>query len=137
MEEEKIIDQSVLAKDIAEKISYEFMDHFLVKPLDPIKVTKEFTKPVSENKPVKDENGIEAVDYDKTETEVQEVDSDFRKGIVLKVPFSYTRMSEAGSHNMEINVGDVIVFRERAGIYFDLLKDSRLVRYYDIMAVEK
>lgn len=137
MEENINIDQSVLAKDVAEKISYEFMDHFLVKPLDPIKVTKEFIRPVSENKPVKDENGIEAIDYDKTETEVQEVDSDFRKGIVLKVPFSYTRTSEAGSRNMEINVGDVIVFRERAGIYFDLLKDSRLVRYYDIMAVEK
>ena len=47
MEEEKIIDQSVLAEDVASKIPYEFRDFFLIKPLDPVKVKKEFSTPVA------------------------------------------------------------------------------------------
>lgn len=138
MEENVIIDQSVLAEDIASKIPYEFTDMFLVKPLDPIKVTKEFSKPVSEKPAVKDENGVEAVDYDKVETEVKEVDSDYRKGIVLKMPISYTNaMNDEKFTPIKINVGDTVLFRERAGAYFDLLKDSRMIRYYDIVAIEK
>lgn len=140
MEENINIDQSVLANDVSEKIIYDFVDNFLVKPLDPIKVTKEFVKPVSNKKPTKDENGIEAVDYDSTETEVKEVDSDFRRGIVLKVPMSYTKMYEDTTHPTylpRIEVGNIIIFRDQAGIYFDLLKDSKMVRTYDIVAIER
>ena len=140
MEENINIDQSVLANDVSEKIIYDFVDNFLVKPLDPIKVTKEFVKPVSNEKPVKDENGIEAVDYDSTETEVKEVDSDFRRGIVLKVPMSYTKIYEDTAHPTylpRIEVGNIIIFRDQAGIYFDLLKDSKMVRTYDIVAIER
>ena len=64
MEEEKIIDQSVLAEDVASQIKYQFLDFFLVKPLDPIKVKKEFSTPVAKTEPVKDDNGIEAQDFD-------------------------------------------------------------------------
>ena len=139
MEENEIVDQSVLAQDVASKIEYDFLDFFLVKPLDVIKVTKEFTKPVSDKPAKKDENGIEAVDYDKVETEVKEVDSDFRKGIVLKVPTTYT--AQLNNDNIgclqKINVGDTVVFNERAGRFFDLLKDSRLIRLYDIVAIVK
>jgi hypothetical protein len=71
MEEDKIIDQSALAEDVSSKIEYTFIDRFLVKPLDVVKVKKTFTKPVSDKKPVVDENGIEAVDYDTVETEVK------------------------------------------------------------------
>ena len=46
MEKEKIIDQSLVAESVAEKIPYDFVDSFLVKPLDPIKVMKQFNKPV-------------------------------------------------------------------------------------------
>ena len=76
------IDQSVLAQDISSKINYEFRSTFLVKPLDPVKVKKEFSKPVATDTAKKDENDVEAVDYDKVETEVKEVDSDYRTGIV-------------------------------------------------------
>lgn len=140
MEENKIIDQSELAQDVASKIEYEFIDNFLVKPLDVIKVTKEFSKPVSDKPAEKDQNGVEAVDYDKVETEVKEVDSDFRKGVVLKVPSSYFAQlndEKVNSYLTKISVGDVVVFRDTAGKYFDLLKDSRLIRYYDIVAVVK
>ena len=68
MEEDKIIDQSELAKSVAEKIKYSFFDYFLVKPLDPVKVKKEFSKPVSEKPATEDANGVEAQDFDKVET---------------------------------------------------------------------
>lgn len=135
MEEIKI-DQSVLAEDISSKIEYEFRNFFLVKPLDPIKVKKEFSKPVAKDDTAKkDDNDIEAVDYDQVETEVKEVDSDYRTGIVLKVPFdSKNRMSSKDFPEMEINVGDTVVYKDNRGIWFDLLKDTQLIGAYDIIA---
>jgi hypothetical protein len=133
MNEEKMIDQSELAKSVADNIPYQFFDFFLVKPLDPIKVTKEFSKPVSTGTPAKDANDVEAQDFDKVETEVKEVDSDYRKGVVIKCPTYY---DEPGA-KMYANVGDVVVFRDTAGLRFDLVKDSRLLRLYDILGIEK
>ena len=132
-ENEQMIDQSALAESIAEKIKYNFFDYFLVKPLDPIKVKKEFSKPVSTGTPAKDANGIEAQDFDNVETEVKEVDSDYRKGIVIKCPTYY---DEPGA-KMHAKIGDVVIFRETAGLRFDLVKDSRLLRLYDILGFEK
>ena len=60
MTEDKIIDQSPLAEDISKSIKYNFLDFFLVKPLDPIKVKKEFSVPV-DTTIRKDEDGIEEV----------------------------------------------------------------------------
>lgn len=137
MEEKENVDQSVLANDISDKIEYDFIDMFLVKPLDVVKVTKSFMKPVSEKKATVDENNVEAVDYDTVETEVKEVDSDFRKGIVLKIPHTYSSDTNANGNLPKINIGDVVVFRERSGWHFDLLKDSKLIKYYDIIAVVK
>lgn len=139
MRENETIDQSVLAESVSEKIEYDFVDYFLVKPLDAVKVTKQFTKPVSKNPAEKDSNGIQAIDYDTVETEVKEVDSDFRKGIVLKVPYTYTSQLSDNKerHLPEIHVGNVVVFKDTAGTNFDLLKDSKLIRYYDIVAIVK
>ena len=133
MEEDKIIDQSAIAQDIANKIKFEFFDYFLVKPLEPIKVQKEFSKPVSAGTPVEDANGVKAEDFNNVETEVKEVDSDYRKGVVIKCPTYY------GDANAKLaaSVGDVVIFREAAGLRFDLLKDSRLLRQYDILGIEK
>ena len=89
MGEDKLIDQSELAESVAEKIKYEFFDHFLVKPLDPVKVKKEVSK-LPNKKPVKDENGIEAVDVDEVETEVKEVDSDYRN-VSIFIPLGRIR----------------------------------------------
>ena len=141
MEENKIIDQSGLAEDVASKIPYEFLDFFLVKPLDPIKVKKEFSSPVANKEtPTKDKNGITAVDFDKVETEVKEVDADVRKGVVLKIPTSYQNQinnEKVAGITYKIKVGDIVLFPDTHGKYFDLLKDSKLIRYYDIIAVEK
>ena len=135
MEEEKIIDQSLVAESVAEKIPYDFIDYFLVKPLDPIKVTKEFSKPVTTGAPTTDENGIEAQDYDKVETEVKEVNSDYRRGIVLKRPVYYEATEYEGPRYIEI--GSTVIFRDAAGMNFDLIKDSKLLRQYDILGIEK
>lgn len=138
MEEDKIIDQSQLAEDLSSKIKYEMHRQFLVKPLDPIMVKKEFSKPVSaDNKPKKDENGIEAVDYDDVETEVKEVESDFRKGVVLKIPFDYKQsMNGDNWKDMPIKVGDIVVYNDKAARWFDILKDTQLISGYDIIAIE-
>ena len=137
-EENTIMNQSELAQSVAENIKYQFLDYFLVKPLDPIKVTKEFSKPVSTGTPKKDENGVEAQDFDDVETEVKEVDSDYRKGVVIKLPLYYTEPVDPEHPSMRpIGVGDVVIFREAAGLRFDLLKDSRLLRQYDILGIEK
>lgn len=134
MDEEKLIDQSQLAESVAEKIQYDFRDKFLVKPLDPIMVKKEFSKPVPTGESTKDENGVEAVDYDNVETEVKEVESDFKKGVVLKVPFTYSeRMKDEKFREMPIKVGDIIVYSY--GKWFDIMKDTELVGMYDVIAV--
>lgn len=130
---EEIIDQTDLATSVSDKIKYSFFDHFLVKPLDPVKVTKEFSKPVSTGTPVEDANGVKAQDFDNVETEVKEVDSDYRKGVVIKCP-AYYNESES---NQKIHIGDVVIFRDSAGIWFDLIKDSKLLRVYEILGIEK
>ena len=131
-----MIDQSVLAEDVASKIPYSFRDFFLVKPLDPVKVKKEFSTPVAKGEPKADENGIEAQDFDEVTTEVKEVDSDYRRGIVLKRPEYYATADDLGTER-EIKVGNVVLFKDTAGSFFDLVKDSKLIRMYDIVAVER
>lgn len=139
--EDKTIDQSVLAEDLAKKITLEFTRDFLVKPLEPVMVKKEFDKPVAkDNTPKTDDNGIEAVDYDEVETEVKEVESDFRKGIVLKIPTEYAAQKadeKFGDAILDVKVGDTILYPNRAGKWFDQLKDTQLVRFYDVIAVER
>lgn len=134
-DKDELIDQSPLAEDVAKSIKYDFLDYFLVKPLDPVKIKKEFSKPVSKGEATKDAEGIEAVDFDEVETEVKEVNSDYRRGIVLKRPLYYNGSDVIGTSS-EIKVGDVVLFRDTAGLQFDLLKDSRLLRLYDIFGIE-
>ena len=135
---EKMIDQAAVAESVGNKIKYSFSDYFLVKPLDPIKVKKEFTKLPDNKKPVKDKNGVEAVNVESSEieTEVKEVDSDYRKAVVLKTPFYYEKTLMENPNMMKIKVGDVILYKENRSMWFDLIKDSQLVKIYEITAVE-
>ena len=132
MEDKEIIDQSQLAQDVADRIKYSFFDYFLVKPLEPVKVKKEFSTPV-DTTIRKDKDGIEAQDFEEVMTEVKEVDSDYRKGVVIKCPTYY---GEEGA-KMHAKVGDIVIFRDAAGLRFDLVKDSRLLRLYDILGIEE
>ena len=135
---DKLIDQAAVAESVSNKIKYEFSDYFLVKPLDPIKVKKEFTKLPEDKKPVKDKNGVAAVNVEDSEieTEVKEVDSDYRKAVVLKTPFYYEKTLMENPNMMKIKVGDVILYKENRSMWFDLIKDSQLVKIYEIIAVE-
>ena len=134
---EKLMDQAAVAESVSNKIKYEFSDYFLVKPLDPIKVKKEFTKLPEDKKPVKDKNGVAAVNVEDSEieTEVKEVDSDYRKAVVLKTPFYYEKTLMENPNMMKIKVGDVILYKENRSMWFDLIKDSLLVKIYEIIAV--
>ena len=134
----KLMDQAAVAESVSNKIKYEFSDYFLVKPLDPIKVKKEFTKLPEDKKPVKDKNGVAAVNVEDSEieTEVKEVDSDYRKAVVLKTPFYYEKTLMENPNMMKIKVGDVILYKENRSMWFDLIKDSQLVKIYEIIAVE-
>ena len=129
------VDQSKLAQSVAEKIQYEFNREFLVKPLPIEKVKKEFTTPVSTGKH-EDKDGSEANDYDEVKTEIKEVDSDFMKGIVLKVPHEFeSQRSGSQFPPIEVRQGDTLIFK-RSNRYFDLVKDTMLVSQFDIIAVE-
>lgn len=135
-EDTQVIDQSQLAESLEYKIPYIMTKEFLVKPLEPVMVKKEFSRPVvHENKPEKDDNGVEAVDYQDVETEVKEVESDFVRGVVLKVPYEYTLYAndEKGPKPMDIAVGDVIIYPKRSARWFDHLKDTYLVRPFEIV----
>lgn len=135
MEEEKMIDQTPIAESLSEKIQYEFRTQFLVKPLEPVMVQKKFTTPVGD-KPSVDEEGVKAIDYDEVKEEVKEVESDFKRGIVLKVPFEYeSRKEDDRFKEMDIKVGDILIYKYAP--YFDLIKDTQLVSAYDIIAVKK
>ena len=44
--------------------------------------------------------------------------------------------SEENKNNIHpIKIGSVVVFRDTAGLRFDLIKDSRLLRQYDILGI--
>lgn len=141
MEDNKIIDQTQLAEDLSHKINIEFAREFLVKPLEPVMVKKQFDKPIAKDTEAKaDENGIEAVDYEEVETEIKEVESDYRKAVVLKLPAEYTAQKsdeKFGNGILDIQVGDIVIYPNRAGRWYDQLKDAQLLRYFDILAVEK
>ena len=131
MNDDKLMNQSQLAESVAEKIPYTFHDCFLVKPLDKIMVKKEVTE-LPNSKPVKDENGVEAVEGT-PKTEVKEVESDYQQGVVIKIPSTY---KETENKLMSIKIGDIILYKQTRTMPFDLLKDSRLIRYFDIVAVK-
>lgn len=139
--DEQIIDQTQLAEDLSSKIKLEFSKEFLVKPLEPVMVKKEFDKPVAKDPtPKQDKDGVEAIDYDEVETEIKEVESDYRRGVILKVPTEYVHQKADetyGSSLLDLKVGDIILYLSRAGKWFDQVKDSQLLRLYDITAVER
>lgn len=105
-------------------IEYTPLKDVLVKPLAPIMLQKEVTEAVGTGE--KDIDGYEKFD---TKTEVKEVESEWRAGIVLAIG---EELSE-----LKFNVGDTIVYNKKFAKDFDLFKDSQLVKPYDIVAKKK
>lgn len=103
-------------------LTYLPLNDILVKPLAPTMITKEVTEAVGTGE--KDLDGYEKFD---TKTEVKEVESDWREGVVLAMP---DHMNE----HTNFVVGDVIVYNKKFAKEFDLFKDSVLVKLYDCVA---
>lgn len=110
-----------LVESVAKSVKYKFEKDFLVKPLDPVMIKKTYTEQIPNGK--KDEEGNNLYD---TKDTVKEVESDFEKGIVLSIPHVYD-----GS----ITLGDTVVYPKKFAKEFDLFKNSKLVKPYDIVAV--
>lgn len=108
---------------VVNDIEYTFEKDFLVKPLDPIMIEKVFTTQIPNGK--KDEEGNNLYD---TKEEKKSVESDFEKGIVIGIPNVYD-----GS----ITLGDTVVYPKKFAKEFDLYKDSKLIKPYDIVSVAK
>ena len=102
-------------------LEYTPLQDILVKPLAPIMLKKEVTEAVGTGE--KDVDGYEKFD---TKTEVKEVESEWRLGIVLAIPESL--------NITDFKVGDTIVFNKKFAKDFDLFKDSMLVKSYDCVA---
>ena len=116
---------TVTDKEIIESmnIQYKPLGHnILVKPLPPVKLSKVITElDEKKNRNVKPGGQLHTKEITK------DVEANYRTGIVLAV----------GSDVHTVGIGDIIVFPARlVNTYsFELLKDSLMLRAYDIEAV--
>ncbi len=135
-ENTQIVNDKILAEDVSSKIKYEMRGSFLVKPLDPVMVEKEISTPIPTE--TKIEDGMEVTDYEEVKTEIKKVESEWGRGVVLKVPYTYSHPHKDHLFNdMPIEVGDTIIYHTQIARQFDIFKNSVLVDYYAIAAVEK
>jgi len=114
-----------LTTKVADSIKYTMLKDVLIKPLESIMVTKQFEVPVVKDDTKPNEDG--SLDYNKTELQTKEVESNFRSGIILKLPENLG--------DVKLVVGQTVVYPRKFAIDFDLLKDSKLVKAYDIVAI--
>lgn len=112
---------------VLEGLKYVPLKDVLIKPLPPIKLTKEVTEAVGTGE--KDVDGYEKFD---TKTETKEVESEWREGIVLAIPDFLLDDKTLG-----FEVGATIVYNKKFAKDFDLFKDTILVKGYDIVAKKK
>lgn len=108
---------------VIEGIEYTFEKDILVKPLEPIMITKEYEEQIPTGET--DEEGFNKYEVKK---HTKEVESDFAKGIVLAVPTAV---------ESTVAVGDTIVYAKKFAKDFDLFKDSQLIKPYDVIGKVK
>lgn len=124
-----MVDNKKLALDIASKIDFQPTDdRILVKPMKPVMITKLLpTAPKVEPKSID-----EAEQAEPTEPSKQRVEANIQRGVVIKLGTEYLKNNPEG-----LDVGDVVYFHRMAGMPFELLKDSKLLRRYELLAVSK
>ena len=108
---------------VIEGIEFTFEKDVLVKPLEPVMITKEYEEQIPTGE--QDEEGFNKYEVKKHS---KEIESDFARGIVLAVP---TQVESS------IKLGDTVVYPKKFAKDFDLFKDSQLVKPYDIVAKVK
>lgn len=114
---------NTVLETVIEGIEYTFEKDILVKPLEPVMITKEYEEQIPTGE--QDEEGFNKYEVKK---HTKEVESDFGKGIVLTVPTSV---------ECSVSAGEVIVYPKKFAKDFDLFKDSQLVKPYDVVAKVK
>lgn len=124
------ISDETLANIVSEGIKYDFTKFILVKPLEVQLVMKPLTAPQPTGE--LDENGEEILEMVKTEVETE---STFRRGVVLSIPANVKENKLNG--NIDLKVGDIIIFPNKRSMDFDLFKDSALVEPFDVVAIAK
>ena len=129
--EEQVIDSlenvsnEKLLEIVLGNLEYKPVKDILVKPLEPVMIQREVNVPKETEE--LDEDGKPLMEMTK---EIREIESVFRKGIVLALPAT-------GSYPECIKVGDTIVFNGRFNaVEFDLFKDSMLVKPFDVLFVK-
>lgn len=103
-------------------INYDFTRDCLLKPLEEVLVSKEITSKVETGE--KDEDGNELYE---TKTEVKDIPSMFKKGILLKVPYGFDESQSL------FKVGDTVLYYGGTTREFDLFKDSVLIQQFNIV----
>lgn len=128
-----MIDTKKILDSIKDKILFEPIDdRVLIKPLKQKYVKKSFTVPVS--KP--DAAEVKTTEVETTETlretteEVRDVLANCQLGVVLKMSKIYEPTIKR-----PFSEGDIIVYPTNAGIPFELFKDSRLLKRYEILGL--
>lgn len=105
-------------QSVIDAIPYELFNDVLIKPLPTIKVTKDVTKPIWV------EGKAEATEF---ETVSEEVDALFQTGVVLTIP------TNTNGQVFNFKVGDTVLFPRKAHVFFDLYRDTIIVKSYDII----
>jgi len=118
-------DTKRLLDSIKSKILFEPIDdRVLIKPMKYKMLKKTFKVPVKEDLSLS--NAEETVVETKDET--REVPANCQLGVVLKIGVS------AGS-TKPYEEGDIVVYPLNAGVAFELFKDSRLLKRYEILGI--
>lgn len=119
---------------INEKLGFKLRRRVIIKPLEVTKITVEREVPIyltDENgEYIKDENGIRR--YEETEKITEEVESNYRKGIIIKMPYD---LKQEELDVLGIKEGDVVMYHYTAGQPFDQVKDSIFMDPYNIIAI--
>jgi co-chaperonin GroES (HSP10) len=123
-----MMDTKKILASIAGKIQFEPIDdRVLIKPLKPKMVKKTITVPAT--KPADNLTNVED-EIKENKQEVIEVPANCSLGVVLK-------LGSTGALNTVVpfSEGDVIVYPTNAGMPFELFKDSRLLKRYEILGL--
>ena len=115
-----------IAQSINDGLKYSFLKDLLVKPLPVQMIEKVVTTQIPTGET--DEAGFNLYE---TQEEIKSEEADYREGIVISLP------STLDPSTLGFGIGDTVVFHKRYPAYFDLFKDSMIVKPYDIIAVVK
>ena len=115
-----------IAQSINDGLKYSFLKDLLVKPLPPQMIEKVVTTQIPTGET--DEAGFNLYE---TQEEIKSEEADYREGIVISLP------STLDPSTLGFGIGDTVVFHKRYPAYFDLFKDSMIIKPYDVIAVIK